>query len=157
FIVFFCSLASSIDSLLAATSDLITEDIYKKLVNPKVKEKQLRQVSVIVIISLGMLAWLVCLPHIGTLATVLFFAGPMVASTIYPIVMGLYWKTASAKGAIWAMVLGTGVGLMAYFELGWYTASLIGATVSILVTTAFARWRPENFDWKNLDESKIPQ
>ena len=30
FVVFFCSLASSIDSLLAATSDLITEDIYRK-------------------------------------------------------------------------------------------------------------------------------
>jgi Na+/proline symporter len=157
FIVFFCSLASSIDSLLAATSDLVTEDIYKKMVNPKVKEQQLRRVSVVVITGLGLLAWLVCLPRIGTLATVLFFAGPMVASTIYPIVMGLYWKTASAKGAIWAMVLGTGIGLAAYFELGWYSASLIGATVSILVTTAFARWQPENFDWKNLNESKTPE
>lgn len=157
FIVFFCSLASSIDSLLAATSDLITEDIYKKLVNPKVKEEQLRRVSVWVITGLGLLAWLVCLPRIGTLATVLFFAGPMVASTIYPIVMGLYWKTASAKGAIWAMVLGTGIGLAAYFQLGWYTASLIGATVSILVTTAFAKWQPDSFDWKNLNESKIPE
>ncbi len=157
FIVFFCSLASSIDSLLAATSDLITEDIYKKMVNPKVKEKQLRRISIAVITGLGLLAWLVCLPRIGTLATVLFFAGPMVASTIYPIVMGLYWKTANAKGAIWAMVLGTGIGLSAYFELGWYTASLIGATVSILVTTFFAKWKPENFDWKNLDESKNPR
>lgn len=156
FIVFFCSLASSIDSLLAATSDLITEDIYKKLINPRVTEKQLRKVSVSIILGLGLLAWLVCLPRIGTLATVLFFAGPMVASTIYPIVMGLFWKTASAKGAIWAMALGTAVGLTAYFQLGWYTASLIGATVSILVTTAFARWQPGNFDWKNLDESKLP-
>ena len=155
FIVFFCSLASSIDSLLAATSDLITEDIYKKLINPKVTENQLRRVSVVVILGLGLAAWAVCLPRIGTLATVLFFAGPMVASTIYPIVMGLYWKTASAKGAIWAMMLGTCIGLMAYFELGWYTASLIGATVSILVTTAFAKWKPENFDWQQLDESKI--
>jgi len=109
--------------------------------------------SVLVITGLGLLAWLVCLPRIGTLATVLFFAGPMVASTIYPIVTGLFWKRASAMGALWAMALGSVIGLIAYFQLGWYTASLIGATVSILVTTAFAKWQPENFDWNRLDES----
>lgn len=152
FIVFFCSLASSIDSLLAATSDLITEDIYKKMIHPRVNEKQLRRVSVVVITCLGFLAWAVCLPRIGTLATVLFFAGPMVASTIYPIVLGLFWKTASARGAMWALLLGSGIGLIAYFQLGWYTGSLIGAAVSIITTTAFARWNPDNFDWKRLEE-----
>ena len=154
FIVFFCSLASSIDSLLAATSDLILEDIYKKMINPNAKELQLRRISVVVICGLGLLAWMICLPRIGTLATVLFFAGPMVASTIYPIVMGLFWQKASAKGALWAMLLGSAIGLIAYFQLGWYTASLIGAAVSFLVTTAFAKWQPENFDWRQLDESK---
>lgn len=154
FVVFFCSLASSIDSLLAATSDLIVEDVYKKMVRPGADEKRTRRISVVVIIGLGMLAWAVCMPRIGTLATVLFFAGPMVASTIYPIVLGLFWRTASPQGAQWAMLLGTGIGLAAYFELGWYTASLIGASVSIMVTTAFAWWRPDQFDWKRLDESK---
>ena len=157
FIVFFCSLASSVDSLLAATSDLIIEDIYKKMIDPRAKEKRLRIMSVLVITGLGLLAWLVCLPRIGTLATVLFFAGPMVASTIYPIVTGLFWKRASAMGALWAMALGSVIGLIAYFQLGWYTASLIGATVSILVTTAFAKWQPENFDWNRLDESDFPK
>jgi Na+/proline symporter len=153
FIVFFCSLASSIDSLLAATSDLIVEDIYKKMLRPRAAEAQVRKVSQFVVIGLGILAWLVCLPRIGTLATVLFFAGPMVASTIYPIAMGLYWKTASPRGALWAMVLGSFIGLIAYFYLGWYTASLIGALVSIIVTTIFARTNKQYFNWKLLDES----
>lgn len=154
FIVFFCSLASSIDSLLAATSDLIVEDIYKKMINPGVKEKHLRRASVLVIGGLTVFAWLVCLPRVGTLATVLFFAGPLVASTIYPIALGLFWKSASARGAFWAMVLGSGIGLLAYIQLGWYTGSLIGATISIIVTTAFAYWQPEHFDWSQMDESK---
>lgn len=153
FIVFFCSLASSIDSLLAATSDLIVEDIYKKMINPGAKEAQIRRIGRFVIIGLGLLAWVVCLPRVGTLATVLFFAGPMVASTIYPIAMGLYWKTASPKGALWAMVLGSVAGLIAYFNMGWYTASLIGALVSIIVTTLFAKANKEEFQWKLLDES----
>ena len=153
FIVFFCSLASSIDSLLAATSDLIVEDIYKKMINPGAKEAQIRRIGRFVIIGLGLLAWVVCLPRVGTLATVLFFAGPMVASTIYPIAMGLYWKTASPKGALWAMVLGSVAGLIAYFNMGWYTASLIGALVSIIVTTLFAKANKKEFQWKLLDES----
>lgn len=153
FVVFFCSLASSIDSLLAATSDLILEDIYKKMINRKASETRLKRVSTLIILGLGLFAWLVCLPRVGTLATVLFFAGPMVASTIYPIVTGLYWKTASAGGAIWAMVLGSVSGLIAYIEVGWYTGSLIAATVSILTTVLFARFQPDNFNWKALDES----
>lgn len=153
FIVFFCSLASSIDSLLAATSDLIVEDIYKKMINPGATEARIRKIGAYVIVGLGLLAWMVCLPRIGTLATVLFFAGPMVASTIYPIAMGLYWKTASPRGALWAMVLGSGIGLIAYFELGWYTASLIGAGVSIIVTTLFAKFDRQEFQWDLLDES----
>lgn len=154
FIVFFCSLASSIDSLLAATSDLIMEDVYKRMINPEATEVKLRKMSVVVILVLGILAWAVCMPRIGTLATVLFFAGPLVASTIYPIVMGLYWQKATAKGALWAMVLGSGLGLMAYFQLGWYTASLIGAAVSIVVTTFFSRISTTRFNWNYLDESR---
>lgn len=157
FAVFFCSLASSIDSLLAATSDLITEDIYRKMINPKAGEKLLRKVSAGIIIGLGLLAWSACMPRIGTLATVLFFAGPMVGSTIWPIVTGLFWKKANSKGAIWGMLLGSTIGLIAYFQLGWYTASLIGAAVSMITVILMTHFYPDNFEWKTLDETQEPK
>ena len=152
FIVAFASLASSIDSLLAATSDLITEDVYRKLLNPKASEKTLRRASAYIVVGLGLVAWLVCLPRVGTLATVLFFAGPMVGACIWPIATGLFWKKANARGALWGMLLGSVVGLIAYFQLGWYTASLIGAAVSmvvVLITTVLSK---QEFDWHTLDE-----
>ena len=155
FIILFCSLASSIDSLLAATSDLITEDIYRKLFKPSAGDKELRKMSAWIIIALGVFTWIVCLPRIGTLATVLFFAGPMVGSTIWPIATGLLWKKADARGAFWAMALGSFVGLIAYFELGWYTASLIGAAVSMMVVLVSAAFSKESFDWKSLQEDAI--
>lgn len=155
FAVLFCSLASSIDSLLAATSDLITEDVYKKLIHPTANETQLRRMSAIVIVVLGISAWLVCLPRIGTLATVLFFAGPMVGSTIWPIATGLYWKNASRIGAISGMILGSGIGLIAYFQWGWYTASLIGAAVSMIVVIICSQLFPEDFQWSDLQENKV--
>ena len=152
FAVFFCSLASSIDSLLASTSDLITEDIYRKLIHPKADEKQLRKVSASIIIGLGIIAWMACLPRIGTLATVLFIAGPMVGSTIWPIATGLFWKKANAKGAMLGMLSGTTIGLIIYFTVGWYAASLVGAAVSMIVVIICTYSFPADFSWQDLDE-----
>lgn len=152
YIVAFASLASSVDSLLAATSDLITEDIYRKIFNPRASEHTLRRASAWIVGGLGLFAWLICLPRIGTLATVLFFAGPMVGATIWPIATGLFWKKANTTGALWGMVIGSVSGLFAYFHLGWYTASLIGAAVSMLVVVISTAFSKDRFDWAQLDE-----
>jgi Na+/proline symporter len=153
FVVAFCSLASSVDSLLAATADLITEDIYRKLINPDAGERSTRRASASIVVGLGLVAWLVCLPRVGTLATVLFFAGPMVGSTIWPMATGLYWRRASTGGALGGMLAGSACGLWAYFALGWYTASLVGAAVSMLVVVAASARSREAFDWTALNEA----
>lgn len=152
FIVLFCSLASSIDAVLAAIADLITQDVYRKIFKPKATEQQLKRFSMWMIILVGFVAWLICLPRIGTLASILFFAGPMVGSTIWPIITGLFWKKANGKGALWGMLLGSTVGLISYYQLGWYTSSLVGAAVSMVTVLAFTYLFPAKFDWKKLDE-----
>lgn len=152
FIVLFCSLASSIDSLLAATSDLITEDIYRKFLRKNASERQMRRASSFVIIGVGVVGWLLALPN-WPLEQALFFSGPLVASVIWPVIAGLYWKTANRRAASAAMLLGSGIGLWAYFAIGWFTASLIGAAVSMIVMAVGTKLAPESFDWKTLDES----
>ena len=151
FIIIFCSLASSIDSLLAAISDLLTQDVYRAQFHPKADEKKLKKVAMLITLGLGLLTWLVCLPRIGTLATVLFFAGPLVGSLIWPIITGLFWKKASSTGALLAMLLGSGIGLWSYFSIGWYVASLIGAAVSMGVVLVFTWLKPDQFQWKHLN------
>jgi len=152
FIIVFCSLASSIDSLLAATSDLVTEDIYRKMLRPKSSPAHLKKVAQIITLIIGLGTWAVCAPRIGTLATVLFFAGPLVGAMIWPIITGLYWRRASTIGAVSAMVLGAGAGLLAYFQIGWYVASLVGTAVS-MVCVLFCAWRfPADYDWRLLQD-----
>ncbi|WP_144096464.1 sodium:solute symporter family transporter [Croceicoccus sediminis] len=153
FIVVFCSLASSIDSLLAATSDLITEDIWRRLLHPKTSVEGLKRAAQWVTLALGVLTWLVCLPRIGTLATVLFFAGPLVGSMIWPIVTGLYWRSANTVGAVGAMVLGAGIGLYCYFAIGWYVATLIATAVSMVWTLGACAFAKGRFDWTRLKEA----
>ncbi|MCA9469678.1 MAG: hypothetical protein KC643_30130 [Nitrospira sp.] len=152
FILLFCSLASSLDSLLAATSDLITNDIIKTWWAPNTCEKSLRHMATWVILGLGLLTWAICLPQIGTLATILFFAGPLVASTIWPIATGLYWRHATAQGALWGMLLGSGGGLLSYWFWGWYTGALVGAAVSMVVVFITSRTSDTLFQWDQLHE-----
>lgn len=150
FVVVFCSLASSIDSLLAATSDLVVNDMLEPLLGGGLADGVKRRLAAAAIIALGVLAWGVAWPNRGTLATVLFFAGPMVGSCIWPIVGGLYYRRPGPLAACLAMTLGTAGGLIAYFTIDWFVASLIGATISGVVFGLSTWWLPDDFDFHAL-------
>jgi Na+/proline symporter len=156
FVVVFSSLASSLDSLLAATSDLLVEDVYRRVLRPNASGKELRSAARGLVLVLGALSIALCWPKLATLAKVIAFTGAFVASTIWPIAAGLYWKHANRHGAIAGMVLGTAAGLFAYFTIGWYTAALVGATVSMLCVLIASRINPESFDWSELDALSEP-
>ena len=156
FIVVFSALASSLDSLLAATSDLITQDIYRGHINPLATNEDLRKMAKLIILLLGLMTWLLCLPRLTTLAELLYFTGAFVASTIWPIVAGLYWRRANATGATLAMVVGTVVGLYTYFSIGFYVAALIGATVSMLIVVITSLLWPRDFEWQTLSNQVKP-
>lgn len=163
FVVVFCSLASSIDSLLAATGDLVTHELVKPLM-PSVNDTRLRTFASVSIGLLGLATWIACWPWtprvgepwyrgdpIGSLATILFFAGPLVGSTVAPIAFGLFSRRGSELGAVLAMVLGTAIGLAAYFGIGWYTSALVGSAVSLAIAVVGLLATPPDFDWARLD------
>jgi urea-proton symporter len=150
FIVVFSSLASSLDSLLAATSDLILQDIYRGHINPDASDERLRIMAKRIILLLGVITWLICLPRITTLGSLLQYLGAFVASTIWPIIAGLYWKRANANGALLAMVMGTVTGIWAYFAVGFYVAALVSAAVSMLIVVTSTWLMPATFDWERL-------
>jgi len=175
FIVVFCSLASSIDSLLAATSDVVTTEVIRPIFLPDAGPKTLRAVASVVIVCVGLLTWAACLPWgslsawlaaddpggfyaeviaggdpVGTLATVLFFAGPLVGSAIWPILTGLFTRRMNPTGAVLAMIAGSGAGLYSYIEHGWYTGALVGTAASFLVTAAAVASSKTRFDWSRL-------
>jgi urea-proton symporter len=155
FVVVFCSLASSIDSLLAATSELFVQDVYRKWLRPQAGERELRRLGSLVIVLLGLITWALSLPRLGELNIVLFLSGPLVASVIFPVISGLYWSRAGKEGAFWAILAGSGIGLYTYFSIGWYAASLVSAVVSLVVVLLFMAFPRKPFDWSTLDESKL--
>jgi SSS family transporter len=153
FIVVFSALASSLDSLLAATSDLVLTDIYKGHLRPQADEAELARAARWVILGLGIMTWLLCWPRLTTLAELLYFTGAFVASTIWPVAAGLYWRNVNPSGATLAMAAGTVIGLASYFMIGFYVAALVSAAISmslVLLTTWVA---PRSFEWATLSNS----
>lgn len=154
FIVVFSALASSMDSLLAATSDLITQDIYHKLIIKSATKEHLLRASKVIILLLGITTWLLCLPRITTLGELLNFTGAFVASTIWPIVFGLYHQRLAGLYAGLAMAMGTIGGLIAYFQIGFYVAALISCIISLTVCLAGLLLTDENYQWNNLTKAE---
>ncbi|MBA54846.1 MAG: urea transporter [Pseudomonadales bacterium] len=150
FIVVFSALASSLDSLLAATSDLLTEDIYRGILKPGASNEHLFKVGKWVILGLGLLTWVLCLPRMTTLGELLNFTGAFVASTIWPIVFGLYRPRLGGLYAGLAMLLGTLLGLIAFVQIGFYVAALTSCLVSLVVCLFGLALYNEEFNWERL-------
>lgn len=155
FVLVFAALASSLDSLLAATSDLVLQDIYRGHFRPQASGAELATAARFVVLGLGLLTWLLCLPRLTTLAELLYFTGAFVASTIWPIAAGLYWRRVNPTGATLAMVLGTVAGLAGYFLIGFYVAALISAAVSMMVLLLTTWLAPHDFAWRQLSGEEV--
>jgi Na+/proline symporter len=151
-IMVFSALSSSLDSLLAATSILVVEDIYRRHLNPAASAAHLRKATGWIIVGLGVVTWLLCAPRITTLAELLYFTGAFVASTIWPVAAGLFLRNASRGGAIAGMLLGSAAGLYSYFAIGFYVAALVGAAVSLVCVVAGLLLQPAAFEWERLRE-----
>lgn len=152
FIVIFSALASSLDSLLAATSDLVTRDIFHKRIHPQASDRTLMRFNRCCLFGIGVLTWLLCLPRIATLGALLNFAGAFVASTIWPILLGLYHRRLTGRYAAGAMMIGTASGMLGYFVVGFYVAALVSCAVSGLICLLGIVRSTTHFDWHQLDE-----
>nr|WP_202899412.1 hypothetical protein [Kordiimonas gwangyangensis] len=139
--------------MLAATSDLIVKDIYKGHLRKNASGPELRKAAVAIILGLGALTWVLSVPKMATLGSLLHFTGAFVASTIWPIAVGLLFRKGNGTLASLAMVLGTASGLYAYFAIGFYVAALVSAAVSMLVML-FALMSKPTFDWAELSEAR---
>lgn len=134
-VVLFCSMASSIDSLLAATSDLLIKDVYEGLCKRTITEGKFRWVAGTIILIVGFTAWLLAYPH-WPIVQALFISGPLVGSLIWPVIAGLFWEKSNRPLVVAGIVVGSVTGVTAYYTIGWFTATLVGAGVSMLFTIA---------------------
>ncbi len=152
FVVVFASLTSTLDSLLASTADLLAEDVYFRLLRPQASDAQLKQAARMMVVGLAVVTLALSWPQLDSLASVLLFTGSLVASTVWPVACGLYWRSASRGAAILAMLSGSLVGLAAYVLIEPYCAAVFSAAISALVMLVGSHLWPERFDFALLKE-----
>lgn len=155
-VVLFCSMASSIDSLLAATSDLLLKDVHGGLFGRALPATGFRRITGAVILGVGVVTWLLAAPH-WPIIQALFISGPLVASLIWPVIAGLFWQRLNRPIALSGVVAGSLLGVTAYFTLGWFTASLVGAGVSMVFTLLARCIAPRPFSTPSPDTVRQPE
>ncbi|MFT5765876.1 MAG: sodium/proline symporter [Saprospiraceae bacterium] len=106
------AIMSTIDSLLIIASSAITRDFYQKIFRPDLKDHELTNISRIVtvvmaVIALGIAMAIALLSPERQVFWVIIFGWSGIAATFCPvIILSLFWKGYSEKGAIASMVSG---------------------------------------------------
>jgi len=132
------AIMSTADSLLMAGTSHVTHDIYVKIIAPARADDSLRLllISRIVTVVLGLAALWMALNFQAIIDMLLMSYTLYAAGVFIPVVGGLYWKRATAPGAIAAILGGSGFGL--FSELGWLDAERFSpfAGLPVIVTGA---------------------
>ena len=76
-IIVFASLASTIDSILGATADLIVRDVYQVMIRPAATDDEMRRASRWIVLGLGVLTILLSWKYVTSMYLLLLFTGAM--------------------------------------------------------------------------------
>ncbi len=155
FIVVFSALASSLDSLLAATSDLITQDIYRGHINKEANDERCygneslhychaRSSDIVIVssqnnnISFFTLFYrcICCQYDLANCIWSLFSLG--------------IWNCSSSCHDFRYCY-----GFNSLFQIGFYVAALVSATISLFVVLLFGKFSPDNFSFLKFNARKI--
>jgi Na+/proline symporter len=103
-------IVSTADSFLLVPSTTFIKDIYLNYINPKAPEKRIVFVSRLMVLTFGIIAWLVS--RVFSESTTVFekalYAFTVYGSAITPcLVAALFWKRATKQGAISSILAGT--------------------------------------------------
>lgn len=101
------AIMTTVNSLLLLVSSTIVKDVYLNYIQPKAPEKKVRSLSMGITAALGVIVILLSLnPPDLIIWLNLFSMGGLEATFIWPIVLGLYWKTGNKYGALTSMIVG---------------------------------------------------
>jgi Na+/proline symporter len=151
-IIVFSSLTSTADSIMASTSDFLAEDVFRQMINRKATDAQMLRVAKILIIVLGIAGIAIASFQFQSIYLFFMLTGPLVGSTVWPIILGVYWKQANKWGAFFGFILGSAAGLLSYYLFAPYSSAVVGTVVSAIVVVLFTLFSPDKFNWNNFRE-----
>jgi SSS family solute:Na+ symporter len=141
---------SSGNCLLISLAGCFSRDLYNKVLNPSAQLDELKYSKALsrgVVVGALALGILIAFQAKGILYTMIIFNYPYMGSMLVPLLGGVLWKKATAKGAIAAMLTGGTIGIVAFLfgvpgplqgklniDLGLFIAYAVSAFVFVAVS-----------------------
>ena len=97
---------STIDGILVSTTGAVTRDIYQKIINKNATDEAVMSLSKVVTVIIGIVVICFGVFQPGSIFEINLFAFSGMAIFVVPILFGIYWKKATAKGAIASVIVG---------------------------------------------------
>lgn len=135
---------STVDSVLLVVGPAISRDIYHKVLRPGADEATRMRVNRLATLVIGVVPILLTLRELDIVQfVVLAFASLLASTVVVPVVLGLFWRRASAPAAVASMLAGF-VTCLVWYLIGEpfidpVVPGVLASTVAMLVVTPFTR------------------
>lgn len=118
---------STVSPIILASGTMITKDIYQRRLRPKASDKDILFVSRLTTAVAGVLCMMIAIAMYDSsrILDIVYFAYTIRGSLFVVLLLGIYWKKTSEKGAIYAMLVTATVGLL------WVACKAISGTYPI--------------------------
>lgn len=152
-IIIYSALASTVSSVLTASSNLLVQDIYKRAFKPDATDEQIVKYVRYTIVGMAVITVILVWNQPASMYQVLYLTGSAVAATIWPIAFGIYNSKVNRTAVLVAMLCSVGFGLVAYFTISSYAAPVVSALIGLVVISVGTKFSPDNsFSFDQLDE-----
>lgn len=166
--IFLCAILaasmSTADSQLLAASSAVSQDIYKGIINKNADEKTVLNVSRFTVFFIALIALLLSLDEKSSIFKLVSYAWAGFGATFGPLVLlALYWRGMTAKGAIAGLISGGAVviiwhqlkgGIFDLYEIvpGFVICLIFAIVVSILDKNKDAEMLKEYDNYKSMKD-----
>ncbi|MGL4464644.1 MAG: sodium:solute symporter family transporter [Planctomycetia bacterium] len=136
----FGAVMSTVSTYLVVIASGLVRDVYQRFVRPNATEAELRRMSHLAMVGVGLAAVGANISPPKYLQAFVVFSGTGAAATfLAPALLGAYWRRATAAGMAAAMFAGAGVMLL-LFGTGIYWSLAFGYDPGIGQGTSFRPW-----------------
>lgn len=129
------AILSTVSPLILASGTMVTKDLYQRVLRPNATDKEVLKMSRITTAISGVICCIgaIALVNSSKVLDIVYSAYSLRGAIFVVVLLGIYWKRASEKGACWSMVC-TGI-----VAVGWVVVKMMTGTYPI------ASWLTETY------------
>jgi SSS family solute:Na+ symporter len=143
------AILSTVSPLILAAGTMVTKDIYQGIIKPGADDKQVMKMSRITTAISGVLCSIAAIIMNSSgikVLDIVYFAYSMRGALFVVVLLGIYWKKTSEKGAVWGMIATAIVGffwvaynaVVGHFPIPGVTETYISVITALISTVIFS-------------------